>query len=610
MRESAILDPSGRPYERSIATFSWSQIEAAFRQSNGITTGTVTEPARAISAYYSCLTQSVQAFSTLPPKLWRPAPDKRGRKPGYKEVFKHALARLIDRPHPQMSGMEWRERWASVLLDQGDVFVVPTMEKAPDGLPRALQIYGRDRISPIRAYPGAPLMGWMLKEDVSTEGTPLPLDRVLHWRLPNPYDDVMGLAPKDSLRMALDADFARSVYDKSFYQNGANPSAILKYKLGELDDLQRAEVRKTWEEFHQGPQRAGRVAVVGGDWDFSQWSFQHSQAQYIEGRKLAREEIAAAFFGFPVEFLNAQENGGLSRAGEEMARLKLYENVVFPLARRFEPEFNYGLTQRYDTTLVMAFDTRQVPVALTYAKTESEIYERYVKYGIQPNQVIEVLDLSFDPVPGGDRAFFPENYVPIEDVGKKQESQAEASEASAETEGDPSDPMSEDGETMPATEDATRGAPLVGRLREKTKRILYGIRQAALKDAGQARVGATQKQWKEWARLSLPVIAAAVKMGADEGFVSPSRADLDALQANVDGISLGDPRLDAVCKSHAQRLLMAFNQALREAGRASDPTQFCGRLDQTAKLVAERAVLMAMAAGRKAARRGEGEVEE
>lgn len=618
MSASAILDANGRPFQRSIATLSWSQIEAAFRQSNGGGMN-MTEPAKLVSAYYSCLVQSAQAFSTLPGKLWTPTPGARGTKPGYREVFRNRLMRMIDRPHPQMSGMEWRERWASVLLDQGDVFVVPVKEKGPDGLPRALVIYGRDRISPIRDYPGAPLMGWVLKETGASDGVVLGLDEVLHWRLPNPYDDVMGLAPKDSLRMALDADFARSVYDKSYYQNGANPSAILKFKMGELDETQRAEVRKTWEEFHQGPQRAGRVAVIGGDWDFSQWSSSQSQSQYIESRKLSREEIAAAFFGFPVEFLNAQENGGLSRAGEEMARLKLYENVVFPLARRFEPEFNYGLIERFDRRLVMAFDTRQVPVALVYAKTESEIYERYVTNGIPPNQAIQVLDLSFDPVDGGDIGMFRDNFVPLTAVGDVQEAKAEASEQAAEAqdamESTDAPAGSADGQEMPddgedtgtmATDDGERAAPLIARLREKTKRILFSVRQAAVRDAGQAVLGATPKQWKEWVRLCLPVMASAVKMGADGRLACPSRADLDALQAHVDGIRLGSPTLDAICKTHTQRLLMAFNQALREAGRASDPTRFCGRLDQTAKLVAERAVLLAMAAGRQA---GRGEVE-
>lgn len=606
-----LYGPSGDalpPFKRSTASnMSWSQLEAIFRRENGYGGGMVSAPAAQVAAYYSCLTQIAQAFSTLPGKLWRPEAGRRGRKPGFKEVYPHRLQRLVDRPHPQMSGMEWRERWASVLLDQGDVFVVPSMEKAPDGLPRALSVYGRDRIQPIRESPGAPLLGWLLRKERGQEAKTLGLDEVLHWRLPNPYDDVMGLAPKDSLRMALDADFCRSIYDKSFYQNGANPSAILKYKLGELDEHQREEVRKTWEEYHQGPSRAGRIAVVGGDWDFSVWSATHSMAQFIEARKMSREEISSAFFGFPVEFLNAQENGGLSRAGEEMARLKLYENCIFPLARRFEPEFNYGLIEAYDRSIIMAFDTRAVPVALTYAKAESEIFDRYVKAGIPVNQVIQVLDLSFDPVKGGDIGLVPNNLMPLDMVEEAEETKQEAAKKAAERPVAVAQDDSED-DSPPATEDAARAFPLIQRLREKTKRILYGIRQSALRQPGIP--GASEKQWKEWARLTLPVMASAVQLGADESMATPSRTDLDTLQQHADLIALPTPELEAVCQTHTQRLLTAFNQALREAGKTSDPGQFCGKLDRTAKQIAERAVMLAMAAGREAAGREDEEVED
>jgi len=596
-----LLDQHGRPLVRTAPeSITIAQLNKIIRAERG---GTAT-PEKCVGWYYSALVQIANAVAQMPLQLWRLDPTRRGARPGYRQILEHRIMARLTRPTPTYSMIRWLGQWASILLDQGDVFCIPDEMPGPDGLaPRALPLYGRMQVQPIREGYGGPLIAWRVRRSPMTKPDVVEIDKVMHWALPNPHDDIMGCAPKDAIRFDLDAEFARTIYEKSFYNRAAMPAGVLINKHQELDGNQRNEVREAFEEFHGGPTNAGRLLILGNDWDFRQWAFQQSQAQFIESGKLNREKIAAVMLGFPVGLLNAQENGGLSRAGEEADRLKLYENCAFPLARMFEPEFNYGFVQRAAPRHEAAFDTRQVPVALAYAKVEAEILAMYVKSGIAVNPVIDALDLPFDPQPGGDVPLVSNTLAPLELVGDTEHEHA----AIDVTPGDEEPAALQ----APATEAAARPAvtraqdplnPIIGKLRRKVKRILYDIRRVAVRDPDRACRGATVGERRQWARLVLPPVAVALEVGADPATLASVDAaevgrSLIALQERADDIRFVNEARAAACELAVRTLLAFLDETLRDAGANADPGKYLASLDRAAALIAEPTIRDAVAAG-------------
>lgn len=595
---SRLVDHHGRPLARATAQeITIAEYAALVRAESG---GAATTPARQVSWYYSCLTQTIRAVSQMPLKLWEASATARAGRAGFRQVLHHRKVHpRLRRPTPTLSMVRWLEQWGVRLLDGGNVWCIPDTRPSPDGVVRSLPLYGRSQVSPIRDGWNGPLVAWEVQRTPGGPVERVEIDDVMHWALPNPFDDVMGLAPKDSLRMRLDAAFAQAVYERSFYQRSATPSGVLINKQHELDGPQRAEVRESFEEFHGGPDKAGRLLILGNDWDFKQWALQQSQSQYIESAKFGREEIAAAFFGFPVGMLNAQENGGLSKAGEEADRLKLFENCAFPLARLFEPEFNHGFVSRVAPGHEVAFDTRQVPVALVYAKAESEILKTYVSSGVNVNEVIEALDLPFDPQAGGDVPLVSKNLMPLEAAGES------GCDHGAAAEDDPDAIEIEKAEKQKALPASTSSsdplAPVTLRLRRKVKQALYAIRAMALRDPARAAAGATSADRRRWARHFLPPIAIAVEAGADPDALNVSSATVERalrdLQGRADTIRFASPAREAICEAAVGRLLAVLDGAMRDAAAAGRPETYLASLDSAAALLAERTIRTTVAAG-------------
>lgn len=363
---------------------------------------------------HSCIVQSAMVWAQLHRSLWRPLRTVgKSRKPGWEEVTRDPLLDKWNQPNRLMSGFQFQMQWYVYLMTGGNVWVREE-QKNSEGIPQAYYLYSRDQVSPRRDDVTKEVIGWDLS--VGTKTVPLGLDQLTHWALPTHLgNDIIGIPPMDVLAIQLDADYLRVVYDREFHANNAEPSAVLTYKDGELLPEQRQNIRESWEEVHGGPGRAGRLAVIGGNYEFKILQVDHANTQFVDVRRFGREEVAAAHYGFPVALLNGQEGSALGRETLEIARQIVYESCVGPFAEMFLAKWNPRHVKPYRPTWEMAFDTDLLPVVITsQLNSKSEIFERFVQGGIPVNNLIKGLDLPFDPVQGGDVGYFKGNVVPVD----------------------------------------------------------------------------------------------------------------------------------------------------------------------------------------------------
>lgn len=147
-------------------------------------------------------------------------------------------------------------------------------------------------IEAIRYQPGAigvdldPVTGEPRYRDAS--GAPLPASRVIHLRPP------FGRAPLTLARDAIAATAAMERYAAQLFDRGARPSGVLSFAKGMGEDAVRRAIA-AWKAAQEGPENAGRTAILFDGASWQPMSLTSADAQFLELRRFQVEEIARAF---------------------------------------------------------------------------------------------------------------------------------------------------------------------------------------------------------------------------------------------------------------------------------------------------------------------------
>lgn len=201
---------------------------------------------------------------------------------------KHELVRLLMRPGPGHSHYTYLE---ALMTDRdifGEHFALKVRDDAGD-----LKLW---RIPPQNVTIGS---GSWLRVDsyvvTSTKGKrEVPAEAMFHLKRHNPDDPRVGLSPLEALRRILNEDEQAGRYRENFWRNAARIEGVLTAGK-RLTDPAMARLRADWERLNTGEAASGRTAILEEGMDFKPLSFNARESQYLETRKLSREEVAAVY---------------------------------------------------------------------------------------------------------------------------------------------------------------------------------------------------------------------------------------------------------------------------------------------------------------------------
>lgn len=230
----------------------------------------------------------------------------------------HPLANLLRKPNPAMS------RFGLVEARIGS---------------RAL--YGHSLTWKFRRTKGAPPeelypIDWRYVEEVVQDGEVFyrydgPAGRkiffpedVIHSRWWSPVEG--GTSPLEPLRRTLALEDAGQRYAISSFANAARPAGAL-VTPNDLDDPERAKLRREIEEAYSGPDNAFRIALLSGGLDWKPFSHTAAEAQTIEHRKLNREEVCAVY-DIPPPLVHILDRATFSNIDEQ--HRMLYQDTYAP----------------------------------------------------------------------------------------------------------------------------------------------------------------------------------------------------------------------------------------------------------------------------------------
>ncbi|MCC6736527.1 MAG: phage portal protein [Bauldia sp.] len=280
-----------------------------------------------------CAVQAIaEAIGQLPVHVYRRADTAKERAP------EHPVHRLLhDEASDFLSSSEFREQLTrdALLWGNGFAFI-----NRLDGKPVELIRLDPSTITVERATTGEPI--YKLN---TTPPQFLARQNVLHLRAPS-LDGISGESPVMLAREAIGVALTLEAHAARLFGRGARPSGILSFP-NKLGAETATRIRDSWQATHAGD-GSGKTAVLEEGGQFQPLTFNSVDAQFLELRKFAVEEIARAFRVPPIFLMDyGRATWGNS---EEMGR-QFLTFTLLPWIKRWEGEIRLKLfaTEERDT---------------------------------------------------------------------------------------------------------------------------------------------------------------------------------------------------------------------------------------------------------------------
>jgi HK97 family phage portal protein len=288
------------------------------------------ESSQASSAVFACVQVRSQDIAKLPLLLYRKRADGKGRD----RATAHSLYNLLSaKPNSFQTSFEWREMMQAHLDLRGNAYSL--IKRDGRNTPRELVPLHPDWVRVLLGGDGE--VFYAVRMNGQGEEKRYSALDVLHLR--DRSDD--GYLGKSCISRAKDVvglDLAQSNHAAKLYANGARPGGILKHP-GKIGKEGRKSIEEEFQEKFSGDNQF-KVMVAGEGIEYTQVGMTNVDAEFINGRKLSRSEIAA-IFRVPAHKIGILDNATFSNI--EHQSLEYVTDTLMPIARRWEMALNAAL---------------------------------------------------------------------------------------------------------------------------------------------------------------------------------------------------------------------------------------------------------------------------
>ncbi|MFJ3794943.1 phage portal protein [Streptomyces sp. NPDC090088] len=240
----------------------------------------------------------------------------------------HPLAQVLAEPLPRMTQYRFIERIVSDRALYDNYYGIK------------LKLNGRLRIlsvppTLIRPYGG----NWIAPEYFETAGgRQFGVDEVVHIHGYSPNDLTYGESPIEAIRDLILESSEASKARAQMWKGGSRITGVLVRPpdAPEWGPEEKARFREMWRSFSQGGGAEGGTPLLEDGMDYKAVGFNPEQAQYIEARKLTREEVAAMWY-IPPPLIGILDHATYSNIKEQHAHL--YQDTLGPWTVELQQEF-------------------------------------------------------------------------------------------------------------------------------------------------------------------------------------------------------------------------------------------------------------------------------
>jgi HK97 family phage portal protein len=376
----------GQPMEER--NLSYQQVWGSGIDVSGFATwsGTVVNQKNAleIGAAYACVRLLSDTISTLPVDTFI-------RRDGNRLPYRPRPAWVYEPEGPGSSRIEYyKQIVVSMLLSHGAVVQIL---RNGNGEIVALQPLDPTRVD-IRRNPATRLREFVIDGGQAV----LPGEDVLYIPEMRRPGSLKGVSRVDELKQTLGLAKALDEFASRYFSNGANTSGMIEFP-GNLTQEQAKDLVDAFEAGHKGLKKAHRPGVLSGGAKFVKTGSDGEQAQMLESRQFAVEEVARVF-RVPPSMIGLNTPGAMSYASVEHNAIQFTRYSLTPLIAAIEEAHNRLLPG--DVFLRVNMDG----LLRGDSATQASVFSTALQAGyMSVNEARGLMDLR--PVDGGDAPRVP-----------------------------------------------------------------------------------------------------------------------------------------------------------------------------------------------------------
>jgi HK97 family phage portal protein len=246
----------------------------------------------------------------------------------------HPFAAILDAPDPSAVPPLTAYRWILGIVADAAVYGNAYTAKLPD--PDQSRQFRLSRVEPAYVYPNSTDPTQFVYAKPGLTAVPLHIQDLIWARAWSPTG-VLGLSLLEPLREMLHEEYQAAVYRNQLWRSGARMSGWISRPVGSTWSSEAQErFRQDWKAAYSGSgPDAGGTPLLEEGMEFHPQTFSAEQAQFLETRELAREEVAAALQIQPTMLGMTK---GATYANMQQHHQMLYQDTLGPIFGDIEQE--------------------------------------------------------------------------------------------------------------------------------------------------------------------------------------------------------------------------------------------------------------------------------
>lgn len=280
---------------------------------------------------YSCIDSIANGVSENEWGLYRKGSDE--------QVINHPIIDLLNRPNDQQTATDFFYLMSAMIETSGQFFIYPIKSGLNTGKVLELHLLDPSKMQTVvdQTSPVVNILGYTYSDKGKV--WKFEPDQLINVLRPNPYNQALGISTIQMARFDGTNELNSIQMNNAFYDNGAYPGGVLKTEQPLNPDVfnkLKAQVKSQYE----GKKNAFRMMFLSHGLDYQQISPSQRDMQYVEQRKLNRDQILS-IFKVPKSMVAVSD--AVNRATAEAENLAFARNVIKPRLELIFDKLNYFL---------------------------------------------------------------------------------------------------------------------------------------------------------------------------------------------------------------------------------------------------------------------------
>lgn len=362
----------------------------------------------------------------------------KGKERQWEAVPNSDFEALMMRPNPFQSGTDMMERALQHFFLTGNLILlkVRSVMAGRRGLGGGGKVLELWNVQPDQIKPVPSRTCYLSHYEFTAPGMgPIAIepDDLVHIMIANPRTPFWGMPPLQAMSRVIDTEVDALNWWRWSIRNRAAKDGFIKYKRFLTDD-EYTKIKAQLYEQVVGPWNARLPMILTGDAEWTPSSNTAIEMDFVELRKMTREEICGCF-GVPPMLVGIQDHSTYNNVAE--GRLALWQDNLLGKTEKLQSGFDLQLLPDFvapgqERNFRSAPDLSRIPALLAHLSEMAGPCTEFWNMGVTFNELNVRFGLGFRPLPPevGDASWAPSGIQPL--TGKLAEEAKEAAQQQAE----------------------------------------------------------------------------------------------------------------------------------------------------------------------------------